>query len=62
MRPDSAQKWPEGQARHSEAMERNILQRQRKLGVSGTRRLLGWRDHVLARDMLSGTAFAFLLF
>lgn len=42
--------------------EKHPMATERKLRVSGTRRLLWWRDHVLTRNLLSGTAFAFLLF
>ena len=34
MRPDAPQKWPKGQDRHSDAMVRNILERQRETWAS----------------------------
>lgn len=42
--------------------EKHPGETERSLGVIGTRGLLGWKDHTMARDMLSGTAFPFLLF
>ena len=67
MRPDAPQKWPEGQDKHSEAMERNILGRQRESWGAGLgtcpramRRWLGGPGALrVAGTCLSGAAFSF---